>query len=64
MYRIFYKIGLTYKRQEYHKELLIKDVEKRFTDRESKIEHSFKEVNEFLSTFHADFTEFACLYKN
>lgn len=58
---MLYKLGLTYKRQEYHKKELEQLIDDRLEKSRDSVKHSFREINEFISTFHKDFTDYAHL---
>ena len=51
-YRMLYKMGLMYKRQDYYKDDIMKIADESLSKHKFQVKQSFDEVNEFIQTFH------------
>ena len=55
---MLYKLGLTYKRQEYHKKEVTQLIEERIEQQKLSSKASIREMSEFIGTFHRDFLDY------
>mmetsp|Transcript_681 Transcript_681/g.735 ORF Transcript_681/g.735 Transcript_681/m.735 type:complete len:110 (+) Transcript_681:1641-1970(+) len=55
---LMYKLGLTYKRQDYFKVDLLEQMEKKHQEHKAQTQHSIKEINEFIHGFNLEFDKF------
>lgn len=60
---MLYKLGLSYKRQEYHKTEILKETQGLLDKHRGHTQASFNEVNEFIQTFHSDFGDYVTTMK-
>eukprot|EP00347_Sterkiella_histriomuscorum_P004867 403358786 len=60
---ILYKLGLTYKRQDYFKKEAIQETEEKMQQYKNQLKMSFNEMNEFIQTFHSEFSDYVQLQK-